>query len=139
MILLILVGLYAVVAKRVRVTHSFQLTGERARNFGATLIIAAIPATIVLNRVVRPFLPRAILSERLPLSVVNVVFLAVVLFGTAWYFRDPGAKPPAAEPGAEQSPAVEQPSGRPTSDCTRHEPLRAASGELQFSASRFVR
>ncbi|MEA2345177.1 MAG: hypothetical protein QOF63_3346 [Thermoanaerobaculia bacterium] len=90
MILLILVGLFAVVAKRVRITHSFTLTGDRARNFGATLIIGAIPATLVLNLVIRPFLPRVILSNRMLLPFVNVVFLAVVLFGTAWYFRDHG-------------------------------------------------
>jgi len=88
MILLILVGLFAVVAKRIRITHSFQLTGNRARNFGVTLIIGAIPATLALNLVIRPFLPRAILTDRVLLSLVNVVFLAVVLFGTAWYFRD---------------------------------------------------
>jgi hypothetical protein len=90
MILLILVGLYAVVAKRVRITHSFQLTGDRARDFGVTLMIGAIPATLVLNLVIRLFLPRVILSDRILLSFVNVIFLSVVLFGTAWYFRDRG-------------------------------------------------
>jgi ABC-type cobalamin transport system permease subunit len=88
MILLIMVGLYAVVAKRVRITHSFQLTGSRARNFGMTVMIGAIPAALFLNLIIRPFLPRSILSDRLLLTFVNVGFLAVVLFGTAWCFRD---------------------------------------------------
>jgi hypothetical protein len=107
MILLILVGLYAVVAKRVRVTHSFQLSGERARNFGVTLMIGAIPATVVLNRVIRPFLPRAILSDRILPSFANVVFLAVVLFGTAWYFRDPRAEHPGSEPAITPDPPIQ--------------------------------
>ena len=90
MILLILVGIYAVVVKRIRVTHSLQLTGARARNFGLTLIIGAIPATVVLNVVIRPLLPRVILSDRLFASFANVGFLALVIFGTAWFFRDRG-------------------------------------------------
>jgi hypothetical protein len=88
MILLFLVGLYAVIAKRVRITHSFQLTGSRARDFGVILMIGALPATLFVNFVIRPFLPRAILSDRILLSFVNLGFLAVVLFGTAWFFRD---------------------------------------------------
>ena len=93
MILLILVGLYAFVTKRVRITYSFQLTGSRARDFGVTLMSAALPATLFLNIVIRPFLPRVILSDRILLSFVNVGFLAVVLFGTAWFFRDRPERP----------------------------------------------
>src|SRR5205809_5263236 len=104
MILLMLVGIYAVVAKRIRVTHSFQLTGNRARNFGLTLIIGAIPATVVLNLVIRPLLPRVILSDRLFVSFANVGFLAVVMFGTAWYFRDRGREDVSAAPDVTQHP-----------------------------------
>lgn len=107
MILLILVGIYAVVAKRIRVTHSFQLTGERARNFGLTLIIGAIPATMVLNLVIRPFLPRVILSDRLLVSSANVLFLAVVMFGTAWAFRDRGKEDVSGTSDITQHPTVQ--------------------------------
>ena len=88
MILLISVGLYAIARKRVRITHSFQLTGSRAHDFGVTLIIEALPAWFLVNIVIRPFLPRVIWSDRILLSFANVAFLAVVLFGTAWFFRD---------------------------------------------------
>jgi hypothetical protein len=93
MILLILVGLYAIARKRVRITHSFQFTGSRANNFGVALIIEALPARLFVKYLVLPFLPPAILSDRLLLSFVNVAFLAVLLFGTAWYFRDRAERP----------------------------------------------
>jgi hypothetical protein len=88
MVLLILVGIYALIAKRIRVTHSFQLTGVRARNYGLTLILLAFPATLFVNLVIRPLLPLMILSNRMLLSLANVSFLALVLFGIAWLFRD---------------------------------------------------
>lgn len=88
MVLLFLVGIYALVAKRIRVTHSFQLTGVRARNYGVTLVLLAFPATLFVNLVIRPFLPLMILSNRMLLSLANVSFLALVLFGVAWLFRD---------------------------------------------------
>jgi hypothetical protein len=88
MVLLILVGIYALIAKRIRVTQSFQLTGVRARNYGLTLILLAFPARLFVNLVIRPLLPLMILSNRMLLSLANVSFLALVLFGIAWLFRD---------------------------------------------------
>ena len=106
MILMIIVGIYALAAGKIRFTRTFQLTGQRARSYGLTLLVLAIPATLGVNLVVRPMLPAIILSNRAVLSIVNVIFLAAVMFGLAVLFRD--GKTPAA-PASTQAERIEPP------------------------------
>jgi len=107
MILMMIVGIYALAAAKIRFTRDFQLTGKRARSYGATLIVLAIPATIGVNLVVRPLLPSVVLSNRVILSIVNVLFLAVVMFGLAFVFRD--REMPQAAQSSQPSSVEQQP------------------------------
>ena len=94
MILLLIVGIYALVTKRVRVTRSFTLTGECARIFGIVLVAGAIPYTLLLRAVLPEIIPHAILRDPFLFRLVNLIALALALFGSAFVFRD---RPPNVE------------------------------------------
>jgi hypothetical protein len=107
MILMVIVGVYALVAAKIRFTRSFQLTGKSARRYGVALIALAIPATLAVNIVVRPLLPSIVLSNRAILAVVNVLFIGTIMLGLAALFRDREpvmTKPPTASSDLQQPP-----------------------------------
>jgi hypothetical protein len=106
MILMIIVGIYALAAGKIRFTRNFQLTGRRARGYGGALVALAIPATLAVNLIVRPLLPSVVLSNRAGLSIVNVLCLAVVMLGLAAFFRD---RETAITAVPSQSSSVQQP------------------------------
>jgi hypothetical protein len=107
-LILLIVGVYALVTKKVRVTRSFTLTGESARVFGFVLVIGAIPYALLVGAVIPWIVPRSILRDSVLVKLLNVMILAVALFGTAFVFRDrpPNTQVPTGPPDAPPPPEV---------------------------------
>ena len=103
MILVLLVGVYALVSPNIRVTHSFKLTGRSARLYGALLIVLAVPVSFVLNIVYRLIVPSTIRLQPLVRPVANVLFLAIFMFGLAALCRDRALPEDAASSNVDAS------------------------------------
>ena len=86
MLLLIAVGIYAVVRQRISISRRLSLRGKAARSYGLSLIALAVPLAIIVNFVIRPILPAAILTNLLFLSIFNTACLAVIGLGLALPF-----------------------------------------------------
>ena len=88
MIVMILVGVFALVRRRVRVTHSFTISGDRAKQFGLVLVIGAIPYTLLVRAVAPYIIPSGILRDPVMSRLLNVGILMLPLFAMAFAFRD---------------------------------------------------
>lgn len=95
MLLIAAFAIYVIVTKRLRITRSITVTGDRARNFGITLLVIAIPLTIavrVLLAAIFPVLPSGLRVWPWPQAFGVVLFCGTIL-ATALYFRDQPEQP----------------------------------------------
>ena len=94
MILLLLVGIVVLIVGNIRVTRSFRLTGSRARLYGATLILVALPVTFFSRLMVPPVLSAFHIDNVIGYQISNLVILATTFILPALAFR---SKEPTAE------------------------------------------
>jgi hypothetical protein len=87
MILCLIVGLFALLRKRLVVSPGFVLAGSAARRFGITVLALTIPFVLIANVVARVVLPSELLQSRVAMSVFSNVLVAFVLLGLAYSFR----------------------------------------------------
>jgi len=97
MILMIIVGIVVLITKRIKITRHFVISGSQAKSYGIALIAVAIPATILLNVVARLWIPRWVLASPIYRPLMNATFLAAVMLGLAFYFRDKISEQVASE------------------------------------------
>ena len=93
-------AVYVIVVKRVRITRSITISGERARLFGITLLAAAIPLSFGIGLALRLLLPRALTVWPIP-QILYVVAFAAAVIAIAMSFREkaPEAAAPSDPPG----------------------------------------
>ena len=94
MILLLLVGIVVLLVGDLRVTHSFRLTGSRARLYGATLILLALPVTFLSRLLGPPVLSALHFDNVIGYRISNLVVLATTFILPALAFS---SKEPTAE------------------------------------------
>ena len=90
MLLITAFAIYVIVTKRLRITRSVTVTGDRARNFGIALLVVAIPlsiATSTLLRAILPVLPSELRAWPWP-SAFGIVLFAGAILAMAFYCRD---------------------------------------------------
>jgi hypothetical protein len=83
-------AIYVIVTKRLRITRSVTVTGERARNFGIALLVLVIPLSLLIRIVlsaILPVLPTQLRAWPWP-SLVGVVLFAAPILAMAYSFRD---------------------------------------------------
>ena len=91
MIALILIGLIVLIIGKVRLTRSIRLTGKRARWYGLSLLVTAIPFTLVVGTVVAYITPESVLSSVLWSRVINYGLLISYMILLALPFRQRSA------------------------------------------------
>ena len=90
MLLIAAFAIYVIVTKRLRITRSITVTGMRARNFGISLLVLAIPLSIgvgALLRAVLPAFPHALRAWPWP-SAMSVLLFCGAILAMAFCFRD---------------------------------------------------
>ena len=88
MILLILIGLFAVIAGKISLAKDIYLTGKNARIYGSILIVLAVPFNFVTAVFLVNVLPASISSNLKVMLVVTVVLLLGIIFGVAIPFKE---------------------------------------------------
>jgi hypothetical protein len=80
-------AIYVIVTKRVRITRSTTITGDKARTFGVLLLILPIPFSLVIGASLRVLLPATTPAWPIPQTLFGILFGAAVLL-MAYHFRD---------------------------------------------------
>jgi hypothetical protein len=62
MLILIVVGIVVLAVGKLKLTRSIVLTGKRARWYGLTLLVTAIPFSIGVGSFLAPMIPESILA-----------------------------------------------------------------------------
>jgi len=89
-LLIAVFAIYVIITKRLRITRSITVTGIRARNFGISLLVLAIPLSVAVGallRAVLPAFPHALRVWPWP-SAMSVLLFCGAILGVAFYFRD---------------------------------------------------
>lgn len=90
MLLIAAFAIYVIITKRLRITRSVTVTGTRARNFGISLLVLAIPLSIGVRlflSAIMPALPETLRRWPWP-SVFGVVIFCGAILAMAYHFRD---------------------------------------------------
>jgi hypothetical protein len=103
MLLIAAFAIYAIIAKRVRITRTLTLTGRNARNYGITLLLILIPAGLLINLALGLILPEAVNADPIAGRLIRIVLLGAMLVLLAFGFRD-AATAPAGTPPPPPSP-----------------------------------
>lgn len=98
MLLMIIVGIVVLIAGKLKLTRSISLSGRRARWYGATLILTAIPFTLLFGGLLAVLLPESVLGHPVYRRVLNYAVLIGYLVLLALPFRTP------PDTGHEQQP-----------------------------------
>jgi len=84
-----------IITKRLRITRSVTVAGDRARNFGIALLVVAIPLSLAVSTLLRailPVVPPQLRAWPWP-SAFGVVLFAGAILAMAFYFRDQPEEP----------------------------------------------
>jgi hypothetical protein len=81
-------AIYVIIARRVFITRSFTLTGEKARVFGFLLLILVFPATLLIHAGMRAFLPSEVLAHPVFGRLIGIGVLGLFALALAYAFRD---------------------------------------------------
>lgn len=87
MLLMITIGLWALIAGRITLSPSIKLKGRHARVYGAFLILASIPSSIILTELFSVVLPQSILTNDVISKVLDIVVILVIVFFVAYPFK----------------------------------------------------
>ena len=107
MLLIAAFAIYVIVTKRLRITRSVTVTGTRARNFGISLLVLAIPLSLAVSAFLRgilPVLPAPLRAWPWP-SAFGVVLFAGAILAVAFYFRDLPEDPATVPRGSDAPPS----------------------------------
>lgn len=93
MILMMLAGLYALIAGRIAVSRTLALKGRHARIYGVVLLVSAIPVSVALSVLVAAVLPAGVLANDTLALVINLAAVVAVVLGITvpfqrWQDRD---------------------------------------------------
>jgi hypothetical protein len=88
MIALLLVGLIVLIVGKLRLTRSIGLTGKRARWYGLTLLLTAIPFTLLVGTAVAAITPESVLTHPLWSRIINYGLVIAYLVLLALPFRE---------------------------------------------------
>jgi hypothetical protein len=88
MIALLLIGLVVLIIGKLRLTRSIRLAGKRARWYGLTLFVTAIPFALLIGALVRSITPEAVLINPLWGRVINYGIAITYLVLLALPFRE---------------------------------------------------
>lgn len=99
MILIVIISFYVLISGRFRITRSFSVTGKRARYYGATLLVALVPAVMLIRNILPHIVPEAFLVDPVWSRLLNAAFLFAYMFLLALPFRDRSIPPTKAEMG----------------------------------------
>jgi hypothetical protein len=88
MILLIIAGLYALIAGRITITKGLRLVGKNARIYGGVLIAISIPYLIFASILLSIILPANVLSNDYAKPIINLILLVIIAVGLAIPFRE---------------------------------------------------
>jgi hypothetical protein len=86
MILIMAFAIYVIVKKRAPITKTLMLTGQQARNFGICLLVAAIPLSVLISKIVG-VLPPQIAGNAILVNIIAFVVLCTATVSMALLFR----------------------------------------------------
>jgi len=92
MFFILVIAIYAIVARHLPITSEIALTGLRARNFGVLLLLFTYPLLTVIDRVLAIVLPSGVRSGVM-FPVLSLMVFGAIVLALAYRFRDP---PPTA-------------------------------------------
>jgi len=87
-------AVYVIATRRLRITRSHAITGDKARMFGVALLALTIPFSMGISALLRVLLPSAARAWPVPQVFHGVLFGGAVL-AMAYYFRDHSSDAPA--------------------------------------------
>lgn len=87
MVLMMLAGLFALLAGRITISRKLSLSGRYARFYGIALLVAAIPTSIVLSVLAAVILPSSALESSTVSLIVSVIGVVAVVVGLAVPFQ----------------------------------------------------
>ena len=88
MILLMIIGIVVMAVGKLRLTRSLVLVGRRARWYGLTLFLTAIPFTLIVATVVAAITPESVLTHPVWRRVINYGLVIAYLVLLALPFRE---------------------------------------------------
>jgi hypothetical protein len=88
MILLIIIGIVVLAVGKLKVTRTFVLVGKKARLYGLTLVITAIPFTMLVGGAIAAVTPESVLAHPLWRRLLNFGLLTGYLLVLALPFRE---------------------------------------------------
>jgi hypothetical protein len=95
LLLVAVFAIYAIVARRIRITRSLTLTGTNARNYGIVLLVTLIPVLLIFRAILSAVLPHWVYGVPGLTRVIMVVCFGAVALAIAVFFRDqPAPAPP---------------------------------------------
>lgn len=88
MLLLIIIGIVLLAVGKLKLTRSIVLTGKRARLYGLTLVITAVPYGLIVGGIIAAVAPEAILANPGLRIAMNYALVITYLVLMALPFRD---------------------------------------------------
>jgi len=76
---MIIVGIILLAVGKLRLTKSLVLVGKKARWYGLTLVITAIPFTLIVGGLIAAVIPESVLAHPVWYRAINVGVLSVYL------------------------------------------------------------
>ncbi len=83
MILMIILGVVVLIVGKIKITRRISLTGKPARTYGISLIVLAIPVTLVSRQLAGPLLSGLGMATPVSYGVLNILVLAIAIIGPA--------------------------------------------------------
>ncbi len=88
MVLLIIAGLYALIAGQITIIKSLRLVGKNARIYGGILIAVSIPYSLFASILLSIILPASVLNNDYARPIINLILLVIIAVGLAIPFRE---------------------------------------------------
>ena len=88
MILLIIIGIVVLAVGKLRLSRSIVLVGKRARWYGLTLVLTAIPFTLIVGGLIAAVTPEPVLAHPVWRRVINYGLLIAYLVLLALPFHE---------------------------------------------------
>jgi len=101
-------AVYVIITKRLRITRSTTVTGDKARTFGVALLVLTIPFSLLISALLRVVLPSEARAWPVPQVLYGVLFSGAALW-MAYYFRDCSSASPALSVRADIASSGDQP------------------------------
>lgn len=87
LVLIIIVGLFALIAGKLTITKNLRLSGKNARIYGALLLVLCVPC-FLFGWLLLFIIPPSIFSNVIVMTVFNLVLVLCLVIGLAIPFRE---------------------------------------------------